>query len=542
MANLRDRVTAAIKAFREPQLITAPLDVEEFSAFESRKVRYALLWAFFENTAYRKLQTWSHTYKIEYGLYRYIRAIYNPANRLGQFWQTHLMGGQLDPGAGDGTDEPSALPILTDHKNLRAPIAQLWLDSNWQTNKDIFTLWGSIFGDVALEIVDDPIREKCYLKIVSPSLIKDLDVDPFGNVKGYTYEETRLHPEADKDSIVTYTEIAERDGQNVVYRTELNGKPYAWPHQLDARGNPVAEWERPYGFIPLVVVQHNDVGLDWGWSEMHPGRTKFQEADDLASKLSDQLRKSIEAVWFFSGVDKPKETPTMLSRDSESYQETSSSLNRPEPGREEMTALYGPQGSSATPLVAPVDIASASTHIASILAELERDYPELQMDIWTAAGESSGRALRIARQRCEAKVRLRRGNYDDALVRAHQMGIAIAGWRGYKGFKGYGLESYDRGELEHSIAKRPVFAKDPLDDIEVETAFWMSAKEAVAAGAPLVTFLRRQGWTEDEIEELQEDQAAQAQLGLEMMAPWNLEEPGEKPGEEPEQTEEEPVG
>jgi len=527
MATLRDRVTAAYKAFREPQLITSPTDITDFGDFDARRLRYALLWAFFENTAYRSIHSWSTGYKKQYGLYRYIRNIYNPANRMGIFWQTHLMGGRLDPEAGDGETEPSALPIVTKHEELRPAIGHLWELSNWQVNKDVFTLWGTIFGDVALEVVDDPVREKVYLKIVNPSLIKSLDRDPFGNVKGYVFEEKRAHPNAQRKQAVTYTEIAVRDGDNVVYKTQLNGQPYAWPGQ-EQDGQAVAEWSRPYSFIPLVTVKHNDVGLDWGWSEMHPGRGKFQEVDDLASKLSDQIRKLVEAPWFFAGVDRPASTPATTSRDSETYQQTSSATNRPQPGREEMPALYGPQGSTATALVAPLDIAATTAYIKELLAELERDFPELQMDIWSASGDASGRALRIARQRCEAKVRQRRSNYDNALVRAQQMALAIGGWRGYPEFGGLGLESYQQGALDHSFAKRAVFAQDPMDDVELETAVWEGAKAAVASGLPLVTYLRRQGWSEKDITELQADQAALAQTGLEALPPWNLaDEPGQ---------------
>ena len=117
---------AAYRAFREPQLVTEPVDAEDFADFEARRLRYAIYWSFFENTAYRDIRAWSHSYKIRHGLYRYIRNIYNPAHRLGTFWQTHLMGGLLDPQAGDGEGVPSALPIETENEALRAAIAEVW--------------------------------------------------------------------------------------------------------------------------------------------------------------------------------------------------------------------------------------------------------------------------------------------------------------------------------------------------------------------------------------------------------------------------------
>jgi hypothetical protein len=33
---------------------------------------------------------------------------------------------------------PSALPIVTENEAIRAPIAQVWRDSNWQAKKEIW--------------------------------------------------------------------------------------------------------------------------------------------------------------------------------------------------------------------------------------------------------------------------------------------------------------------------------------------------------------------------------------------------------------------
>jgi hypothetical protein len=519
---LRDRFVAAYRAFREPQLVMkSPLDWEDFADFESRRNRYAILWAFFENSAYRSMHDWSHTYKIKYGLYRYIRHIYNPAHRLGTFWQTHLLGGRLDPAAGDGVRLPTAIPIVTGERlseeqdqALRMAIAEVWRTSNWKVRKDIFTLWGSVFGDVALGVVDDTERGKVYLEVVNPSIIQDVELDPFGNVKAYIFEEARPHPETGRTT-VTYREECTRSGDKVIYRTYLNKQPYAWP------GQDGAEWELPYGFVPLVMVRHYDVGLDWGWSEMHAGRVKFQEVDDLASKLHDQVRKMVDAPWLLSGVDKPGSTPTTTSRDSETYQEGSSALKRPYPGREEMPFLYGPVGAEAKELVANLDIAATAGVIGDLLEELERDYPELQMDIWSASAQTSGRALRVARQRAESKVRLRRVNYDDGLVAAQQMAVAIGGWRGYEEFAGFDLDSYGKGLLDHSIDKRAVFAQDPMDDTEIEEAEWRAVNEAVRAGVPLEFYLQEEkGWDEEKIRRLQQALEGQAWRGMDARPPW----------------------
>lgn len=499
---------AAIKAFREPGLVADIADGEAFADWGSRQTRYAVYWAFYENTAYRDIHTWARQYKVNYQLYRYIRNIYNPAYRIGEIWKGLLMGGILDPAAGDGEEIRSALPIQTPHANLRPAIAQLWEDSNWQVRKDLYTLWGSVLGDVALQVVDDAERQKVYLDVVYPGIIKSVTMDNYGNVKGYVYEYEAIDPEDSSGKRkVTYREECSRSGDAVVYQTYRNNAPYAWNGEA-------AEWTEPYGFVPLVVIKHNDIGLDWGWSELHAARAKIHELDDVASKLTDYIRKSVDAPWLLAGVSPPpKSTPTTSGR--------TPTTDRPEPEREEIPMLYGPAGAQPHPLIAPLSIADVNTHIGSILEELERDYPELQVDRRTAAGEISGVALRIARKPVEKKARARRAIYDNGLVRAQQMALAIGGHWGYPGYEGFSLDSYGRGELDHHIADRPVYETDPEDEAQIELAEWSAANSAKNFGIPIPVYLKRKGWSQQDIAEVTnspEYQArlAQMQLDLEM--------------------------
>ena len=362
-----------IKAFREAYFSAGGDDEDQFVTLEARRTRYAVLWSFFENTAYRDIHTWAKRMKIDYGLYQYVRNIYNPAYRIGDFWTTYLWGGQLDMAAGDGQDTPSALPIDTDNELLRPAIGQLWKWSNWNVNKDIATLWGATLGDMALRVIDDTARQKVYIQNIHPAAIRDILLDPFGNVKAYVIEEERYHPLTGKE--VVYREEASREGESVIYRTYLDGKLWPW-------NEVAAEWQEPYGFVPLVLIQHRNVGLQWGWAEVHPALAKIREVDDLASKLSDQIRKSVDAVWLFSGMTQPTNKPNLAG--------ATATTDNPEPGRQEMKALYGPTGASATALVADLDIAGTLQHIQGILQELERDYPELRSDVATASGDAFG--------------------------------------------------------------------------------------------------------------------------------------------------------
>ncbi len=490
---------SGIAAFKEAYMSVDVLDETDFADPDARRLRYQIYWGFYENTVYRDLvHKWARQYRASYGLYKYIRNIYNPSYRIGEFWKTHLWGGELDPKAGDGKGVPSALPIATDSETLRTAIAQLWKWSNWQVNKDIITLYGSVMGDVAIRIVDDPARKKVYLRKVHPGTIKDVTKDEFGNIKGYFIQYERKDPDNLNRMVVYTEECSRKDGDPMVYyKTCRNGTPFSWDETAP-------EWSEPYGFVPMVLIQHNNLGLDWGWSELHPARSKFHEVDDLGSKLSDQIRKIVDAPWLFAGVNAPKKDVTMSG--------ATATPDRPEPGREEIPALYGPVGATAIPLVAPLQIADTSAHIATILKEIERDYPELSVDINNIQGDISGRALRIHQQPASIKVQQRRANYDDALVRAQQMAIAIGGMRAYEGFAGFSLDSYESGQLDHSISNRPVFAKDPLDDLDMEEVLWKVAALAKNVGVGPLVFLKRQGWTDEQLKEIEDNPEYKARM------------------------------
>lgn len=516
---------AGVKAFQRAYAETDTLNTATFSSFEARRARYEIFWAFVESTAYSSAHDWSAALKKEYGLYEYTRNIYNPAFRIATFWATHLMGGRLDPAAGDGKAVPSALPILlpansTNGDRLRAALSTVWQDSNWQTNKDIYTLHGNIMGDVGLRVIDDTARGKAYLNVLHPGTIKSADLDAFGNVKGYVLEELRQDPRVaakddplglvrTSDQLITYNEVVTRDGVNVVYQTYLNDKLYAWPEHVARIGNAVAEWEEPYGFVPLVLVKHINIGLDWGWSEMQPTLPKIREADDMASKLNDQVRKTVDAKWAFLGAKKSDVTPAVKGR--------ARSAQNPEPGRDEEGAYYLPPGADVKPMIAPLDIAATSAHILTMLDSIEDEHPELRKEVYgltAGGGVVSGEAIRNARQPVEEKAEWLRPHYDNGEMRAAQMAIAIGGWRKYKGYEGFNLDSFQRGLLNHSIGARPVFGSNQYDALELKSKTYTVLKLAQDAGIPRSVAEAEVGYTEEEIAANQAARIEQATPGL----------------------------
>ena len=476
----------ALHAFRESALVDNLYTSEEFSDFETRKIRYAVYWAMYENTVYSDVHTWAKLFKSQFGLYRFIRSIYTPASELIDFWKTHIFGGVLDTEAGDGTLESSAIPIALKgaaDESLRDAISLVWQNSRWEDNKDVYTGWGASLGDVFLKPVVSPDDGLAYMKVVHPGFVKNAEVTDQGKILSYEIEMPMRDPEHPQ-RMAKYNEVVTMEGDSVKYTTFKDGKEYGWYGP--------ATWTYEYGFVPLVKVQHINVGEPWGWSEMHKHRTKFFEVDDMASIMHDQIRKVVNPLWLFKGMSAPKSTAVTMTH-------TDPTLSNPQADREKLPAIYAGEKADAKALTVDLNLDDVSTEILNTLKAIESAYPELRKEVQNVGGEASGKAIREMRRMAESKVRRRRVAYNNGLVDAHKMTIALAGFHSIPGFEDYKLEDYhDKGsKLSHAIGDHSVFETDPLD--EVEKAFWQAANEAERAGVSLPFYLERAGWSEENI-------------------------------------------
>lgn len=520
IGNLITSAGAAIRAFSQSMMHADPVSLRvdlnwnAWSNWDARLIRYDILWSMYQNDSYADLlHAWAVRYKTTYGLYKHIRHLYNPAYRLGNFWGDRLMGGLLDAAAGDGEAEPSALPILTDSEAIRPAIGKLWKDSDWQTRKDLFTRWGACLGDVVLKVADVAEAGQVRLEVLHPAFLKYLDADPCtGMVRGYLIERnvnhpddvgiqsmSILNPQANR-RVVRYQERAYLDGTDVVYQTYLDEKPYGWD------GNP-PEWRKPYGFVPLRLIQHENLGMDWGASCYHAGLSRFREVDDQGSGLSDQIRKAIRAPMLLAGVRGKSEIASPTTNRALQPLETMGS--NPEPSRAEMDFLYSNNvDAKAHHLTFQLPINQVCEHIGNLNKDIEKNYPELVADVGMM-GAVTAEAVRNARQLASSKVQARRVNYDAGLVWCQRAALVIGGQAGYPGYEAFRSADLESDAVAHSIGRRAVFELDPLDAIEEDRAFWAAANEAIKAGIPLPLYLDRNGWSKDDLKALEEAKAAE---------------------------------
>ena len=441
MSAARAGIQAAIKRYNEEDLV--PVPEYGWDTYEARLSRYWIYASYRNNTVYSNFNTIARQLKAANRLYKNIRGIYNPVFRQNQLLVSYIYGGSIDMENLLG----GAIPIVTSNKRLIEPIKQTFTWSRWGETKSLYTRYGALFGDVALKIIDDREKQKVRLEVLHPGKIRDVEFDAVGNVQSVIIEYER-EEEVDVDSIrparlrvfnpmafkvYTYTEKITKDK----FQTFKDGEPFAF--YTDMNGQPVSEWDNEYGFVPIVLCQHQPSGMKWGENAFHASIHKVNEINDQASLLNDQVRKIIIPLLYGANI-RGKEEIQAASDDKEKF-----------------TIIYGPENSSLTPVVGQIDIVGASQNIDKMLQELERDLPELALQrMRESGGDQTAPGVSAAYSDAIGRVQEARGNYDSALVRALQMAVSIGGYNRYVGFNGFNLQSYDAGDLDFYIKDRPV--------------------------------------------------------------------------------------
>lgn len=437
----------------------------------ARASHYEHMWALWENTKFEDAARWDG-YKARYGLGRTIRMIYNPARRLTDFYAGAIYPGVL---SADGRNLPDgtrlAIPLAEDTPpELRSALGQIWQWSNWQAGKSNFPRWGSMLGNVLVEIVDDLDRGQVRLEMIYPGHIIDLDRDNVGNVLSYEYEYSAR--DEDRETEYIYKRRVDREAIREYYDSRL-----------------INEYANPYGFAPARWVPHTDTGTVWG-SPAFRNISKWDELNDQASAVADRVRlimKSPIILWGGGAIAGATET--------QKAGQTSAKANEYE-DREKLKLLTGPAGGD----VGGIDLAGieeAYHHIDRTLREIEHDHPELTMyQALRQMSQVTGPAAERMLGDVVTLVDEARGNYDHHSVKLFQMAITIAGHRANAGdwgrnltpaqakFLPYDLDSYAAGDLNFEIMPRPVVPETPRERLERQRMEMALEREATAPQVP----------------------------------------------------------
>lgn len=508
-------LTAAVSRFT--RVYADPETEQTRRGWASRAAEYRALWAWYNNSVFEDLDEWAE-YRSRYRLPRHIRAIYNPTRRLVDFYASVIYPGVLsDDGDELPGSAPIAIPLPSDtDPALRKAIAQLWRWSNWQSGMGVMVRYGAALGNAFTEVVDDVARGKVYLVNHWPGLVADLDLDAQRNVKSYALE----YLTSDRDGGPQYTYRKEVNAETI--RTLKNGELFDYSPD----GSVGAEYANPYGFAPAVWTPHLDLGGEHGAPAIHGALGKLDELNSTASLVHDQVRKLVGGPLVFWTDDSLEALAGRAKRGR------TTTLTDPYADKEDLMWIKGGSGGRVEHLSAGLDFSGALAVMRELMGEIEQDFPELtyfrQMRAMsTVTGPAAARLAGDVTSRVFQSA----ANYDVSSVKLFQMGVAIAGWRLSQGdwpspsaqqnaFLGFGLDSYANGDLDFSIAPRPLVVTNDDERAATSMKWWQAAQAATTAGLPLDVFLARErGWRDEEVGAIDEAKRHAAELEKEINPP-----------------------
>ncbi len=401
--------------------------------YSNRLSRYDVYQQYYNNIMYHRIVNFAETLKASERLYKHARGVYNPVFRLVELYVAKIAGGGLDY---KDPSNSAAFPIDTANEALLPAIARLWRDSRWQQKKSLYVRNGGKVGDSFLKVVDDVKRQQVRLEVLDPTCVRFMEKDETGAIAKIAIEYYVPDP-LNSSKWVTYTEVITPER----YQTYREGVLFAYYQNL--LGDPIAEWDNDYGFVPVFHAMHRDVGMVWGANPYYASIQKVNELNDLASIVNDGGRNQVRFPVAIAGAKAQSEV-------------SFGSASNETPSRDALNALFLPEKATITPIQPNISLADGLQAIDGVLKELERDFPELALHRIREGGNLTAPGVSAAYSDAVAQIQEAMANYDATLVEAQRAALAIGGMRGYTPYQGLGLTSLLDDTLDHNIKLRPI--------------------------------------------------------------------------------------
>lgn len=456
----------------------------DFAAYTNRMARYDIYELWYDNVMFDPIGAYLAHLRARTPLYRHIREIYNPVQRLAKLEASKTYGGVIDWTGGLKT---GAIPVVGADERLLTAITQILKWSNFGTEKGPYVLTGAKKGDSFLKIIDDTSRGRVRLEVVNPRKVRDVAFDEVGNIKW----------------IAIQYYLTDADGKDFLYREEIDVDGFRYWREYGANAEKSVETRapdqidpNPYGFVPVRHTPHRkEDDSKFGRTSFAGSMSKIVQLNDLAAPVHDAVRNTVEP--FYVGIGgRAVDTKDSGERD-----------------RDEVKVMWMKAGSDFKAVTPQLDTAGALATMNMLIGEIERDMPQLSLQrIREAGGNASGVSIENSYSDASDLLEEIQGNYDQGLISAIQMAISIGTYRGYDAFKGYDpVTSYERGDLDFYIKPRPVFSDRLTEDRKIELLLQAVGTDAMEVVA------QQLGYSEEDIALMSEHQAqseANAMRGL----------------------------
>ena len=407
-----------------------------------------------------------------------MKPLRNPAKRAVEFHVTHIWPGPLE----------RALPVVTHNPRILGPLRQVWDWSNRGVKKQLAARWFALYGDWFCKVAstrDSSGRtNRVFLQNIKPELVTDFETDERGNIISIRLD----IPQAQGAGGVPggyHTEVWTRSSVQVF----RHGRDPRTPiKQLGSAVITRRTSDFGIDFVPFVHAPFMDMGEKRGLGVFTLALDKIDEANRMATRLHQVIFR----------FNKPTMAILANANDKEGRPVPAPKLEKLSGGEgytEHDDDIKSFPGSSRMEFLVPnLNYQAHLDVIAAQMRELEEDLPELSYYRQREFGSSiSGRAVRLLLSQAVDRTLEARGNIETALAKADKMALTIGI---NTGIFDKAIGSYRGGDLDHTFAEReviPFSAQEAAETLSLERS----------AGVPLLTAVRRRGWTEADVAAMQ---------------------------------------
>lgn len=426
---------AAYNAFTDPES-----EIRNLSG-DDRNALYSQAWRYYRSNQFsrRNGEDWK-VYLSDRQLYKHTRLIFNPVPQIVDFYVDNIWQPVKNE---DFESLVTPVSDKTDERLIEA-IAQLDQWSGFQSEAQKMKRYGAATGNVLIEGIDDPAREKITHKTIWAGYVKEIELNDSGDVLSYKIE---------------YDVLDKATNKTFKYRKEVTKEKFSYfrddaPFVPDGRTGAVEP--NPYGFCFAVWIRHTDDGGVYGLPACH-NLDKVDETNSLASHLHDNIHKEIESGKLL-GVDDPSTIKVIAG----ATQNADGTINETDPRNDHL--ILAAKGSvSMADLSGLLKLAEAEPYLKNLIVSFGADYPEIEYrqilkDNATLSGIALERLLIPAQNRLNGV----QPYWNQQLIKLRQMQLAVGGFRLRSGgwrartnqqalFGDFDLRSYEQGKLAFNL-------------------------------------------------------------------------------------------
>ena len=325
-------------------------------------------------------------------------------------------------------------------------IDQVFDWSDWETDGVLYIHYGAQYGVTGLKVSDLRDMGKVQIKPIKPTCFLLVEAGDYDDRAAMAiYLETQL----DRAGMeYEYAEVVTAEA----VRTFKNGEPMGF-----AGREP--EYANELKFVPFVEVEHIRTGEPYGENTYQKAIPMLDEVNQLASYLSDIIAKHAEPQWAVSGA----EASDMIKSGDNIW--------------------FLPQGATATPLLANIDIPGVLSFIQETRDQVQGALPELAFDELRKKDQIATATLELQLMELVLKVKRCRPNYDHGLADALRMAGLAGASMNLREVSGLADESLKFDP------ERPVLPLDPATQMQLRMQeLSLEQMEALAGegeGAPV---------------------------------------------------------